>query len=750
MVSNLTHISKYKLLFTLLLILIIHSKLFGQIRPWMPDTYPDDLIFTSISTGRTTGHIADLKIQNPGAKDVALEIPPLIIPSSGKYQPYIVPSPAVVSIPARSARTVNVDGYCVDIHTPPVPAGRNMPPVSTWIGKDPKLFNENGIISDLLTDYWGVTSNSRVSGNPTHPIITIFPVDSSVIHPVVTNHLPVVPVSGYLSEKEAVIQQCLWYYSASQPDESGIPVLPGAVSDDYDPLSDFVTMVKDSSGDTASDPVQLVQQTFWHYSVQMPKDSIMLSAPLLFDAIDKIIVTTDSLKAAGAISTPFSGNPPKERESIIQQTFWSYTAALHDEPYTKEDFHEKLVEQFEQSSGQSVSNAPLQVQEQFSKGSDDFWNTFNLVGAEAKVLIDGSMMAAKTRDRRGDVVFADNISAKNPENTDQLSNEREKMDDAFGGSNNSGVKIHEDPAGERAAEELGAEAGAVGEVIKGKSPPSGNELDANLAEELNHSAQNRKEQDDGSNRNASDSIIKKSGLEMQTAIPAEKQKEDEIKKINDQYPPKMVSDPTIRPTPNPGAEGDSPPPTEVPPPANTNCICDSLNFSFRLEKVYAPGGGGQDTSLVYDAVKSHNFPDPEGGSETEIPVVLANALRANEFFIITFSNVNVHCHCVNNTSGEAPCEVYNRISGSGQKSALGTKVKDETKGKVNVKEIKEEKNEGSQFVFKLVPAPDSRKARGYCEVIFEVYGACFSRECEIKNQKVTECIRRFKVKISNP
>lgn len=388
----------------------------------MPDTYPEDLVFAAKGTGRTTGHIVTLSIQNPTSNDLVLEIPALLIPSSGKYQPYIVPSPTVVEVPARSTTTVDVEGYCVDIHAPPVPSGENMPSVSSWIGKDPSLFDDNGIISDKLTEYWGVTAPNQDDGVPSHPVIRIFPADTTIRHPVVTNHIPSIMVSNNGREREAVIQQFTWYYSVNPPNHSEFPIIPvtSGDEDEYDPMTDFGTVIKDTINQTPPGQTQQIQQILWYYSVQIPKDSIMLTAPLLFDAIDKIINTTDSLKAAGAIATPFSGNPPKERESVIQQTFWYYTAALHDEEYTKEDFQVKLEEQYEEATGQSVSSAPAQVQTQIQGGVDDFWNTFQLVGAEAKVLSDGSMMANRKAERRGDVVLENIISVQNPDNTDKL------------------------------------------------------------------------------------------------------------------------------------------------------------------------------------------------------------------------------------------------------------------------------------------------------------------------------------------
>jgi hypothetical protein len=109
-------------------------------------------------------------------------------------------------------------------------------------------------------------------------------------------------------------------------------------------------------------------------------------APVLLKAIDLIITAFDSLKNSNNILTPLSGNPEKERESVIQQTFWIFTSGISADEYNKEQFEAKMIGQFENQTGKSVSMIPKESKEKFDQGVDDFWNTFNLVGAEAKVL----------------------------------------------------------------------------------------------------------------------------------------------------------------------------------------------------------------------------------------------------------------------------------------------------------------------------------------------------------------------------
>lgn len=110
------------------------------------------------------------------------------------------------------------------------------------------------------------------------------------------------------------------------------------------------------------------------------------AANILLDALQRISQAYDQMHAGGAITTPFSGNPEKERESVIQQTLWIYTAALSGKTYKKEDFHANTLQQYETATGQDFSKIPQEQQKQIEQGVQDFWNTFSAVGAEAKVL----------------------------------------------------------------------------------------------------------------------------------------------------------------------------------------------------------------------------------------------------------------------------------------------------------------------------------------------------------------------------
>ena len=282
----------------------------GEMKPWveslgdklknnelisMPAGRNDALIFTATGTGRTTGHIADLAIYNPGDQPATVELGPCFIPSGGQYQPYVVPSLPPVTVPPHSTTNVPVQGYCADIFTAPVPAGAVFPPVTDWINAGATAGNWQ----PLALNGWQATNSP-----------------------------------GAIT-----------------------PTIPGT----HMPLGHTI--------DTGKYPAE--------------------AAPILLDALQRIAQAYDQMRQNGAITTPFSGNPEKERESVIQQTFWIYAAELSGRTYKQDHFRENTLQQFESASGQDFKKIPADQQKQINQGVQDFWNTFSAVGAEAKVLKTG-------------------------------------------------------------------------------------------------------------------------------------------------------------------------------------------------------------------------------------------------------------------------------------------------------------------------------------------------------------------------
>ncbi|GEM_PF-1191458 len=119
-------------------------------------------------------------------------------------------------------------------------------------------------------------------------------------------------------------------------------------------------------------------------------------APVLVEAANRITKAYDDLKHAGDVNTPFSGEPQKEREAIIQQTFWMYTARITGRHYQKEQFREKVIKQFEDNSDTEVESLSKEEKEKLESGIDVFWNTFINVSIEAKVLNGNKNAAGST------------------------------------------------------------------------------------------------------------------------------------------------------------------------------------------------------------------------------------------------------------------------------------------------------------------------------------------------------------------
>ena len=124
--------------------------------------------------------------------------------------------------------------------------------------------------------------------------------------------------------------------------------------------------------------------------VAKPGEDPETFAPVLVDAINKITEAYNQIKEEGNVNTPFSADPPKEMDAVIQQTFWIFTSDLSGEEYEKLVFGEKVYEQFEENTGAEVETLPEEQQESLDEGISDFWNTFTAVGVEAKVISDQS------------------------------------------------------------------------------------------------------------------------------------------------------------------------------------------------------------------------------------------------------------------------------------------------------------------------------------------------------------------------
>jgi hypothetical protein len=228
---------------------------------------PDGVtVGTPVSTGRTTGTIAEVEVKNDGPVTIFFPDRPVLIPSSEDNQGYTVPRGRNrgTPVPPGESETVPLDGYCTDVDKPPIPSGEPLPDPSEW----------------------------SVPSDPSRP----FPE----------------PGNTDFFEEDPEVQ--------------------------------------------------------------------------LIGGIESIIRVTEELQESGELETPFSADPERERETVEQQTIWIYTSERRGEPYTRDDFAERLEDQYEERTGTPIEEASEEDQERLEEGIDQFWETFELVGERAKVL----------------------------------------------------------------------------------------------------------------------------------------------------------------------------------------------------------------------------------------------------------------------------------------------------------------------------------------------------------------------------
>jgi len=108
------------------------------------------------------------------------------------------------------------------------------------------------------------------------------------------------------------------------------------------------------------------------------------AAPIVLDIIRAVEEAYEQLDAAGRINTPFTGQ--RQEDAVEQQTIWYVLGILTGHPYDKEDFSDNMVRQYETMTQTNADAAPPEIKEQLETGIDSFWETFTLVGVEAKVL----------------------------------------------------------------------------------------------------------------------------------------------------------------------------------------------------------------------------------------------------------------------------------------------------------------------------------------------------------------------------
>ncbi len=283
-------------------------------------------------TGRTTGHIADMIIDNPGTEDLVLRIGnggSLYIPASEGFQAYVVPKLPDITVGAGQSASITVQGYCTDVRRPAVGTDDPMPPVEQWV--------------------------SAPGGGTPDPGVTPIPTHTAPDPARVAEVLSSLPPARILEHWDCPLL----------PDED-LPLVPGT-----------------------DVPIRFPLTTNSHPGMEHKggaPTAVAVEASILTAALERITRATETLMREGRVSTPFQGDPAREEEAIIQQTFWIYSESLHGKPYLEVDFHDRTVAQYETASGQPYRELPREQRDRLDQGIDAFWQSFQAVGTEAKLL----------------------------------------------------------------------------------------------------------------------------------------------------------------------------------------------------------------------------------------------------------------------------------------------------------------------------------------------------------------------------
>ncbi len=125
--------------------------------------------------------------------------------------------------------------------------------------------------------------------------------------------------------------------------------------------------------------------TPFHYTIDIDKHPES-AATFIIDLIHAVESTYERLEIEGQISTPYAQDPLRQKEAVIQQVIWYVLGILTGNDYDREDFAENVIRQYETDTQTNLDTAAPEIREQLDEGINNFWDTFTLVGVEAKVL----------------------------------------------------------------------------------------------------------------------------------------------------------------------------------------------------------------------------------------------------------------------------------------------------------------------------------------------------------------------------
>jgi hypothetical protein len=263
-------------------------------------------------TGMTTGHIADLEVKNKGKTALTILPQRVFIPSTGQFQPYIADIPAAIIQPGSTA-TLQLQGYCTDVHLPAAPAALELIPILKWI---PIRHTDSTLVGNGT---YLVTHNSVVPFTKDHISYIITSAAYTPLYP--------------------------------PPDTLNIVTWPG---------TDLPAGGKMNH-------------------ISRPD----LYATIMAKVLELLETGATAIQTGKKFPTPFTVDPDKEREAIIQQVIWMYASALAAKKYGKEEFRSKVYDQFKSRS--SFSELPALEKKELDDGIDEFWNVFQTVATEAKL-----------------------------------------------------------------------------------------------------------------------------------------------------------------------------------------------------------------------------------------------------------------------------------------------------------------------------------------------------------------------------
>lgn len=273
-------------------------------------------------TGRTTGHIATIFFQN-NSDDTVEVLPQIVyIPSVGQFQSYVGRIPGWSEVLAGATIALPVDGYCTDVQAPPVASGVDMR-IADWIP---------------VGEVPETSAEPKFSGDKPQVVMA--------------THAPAPPFNRNLIGN--IISSNV--FTPVKPDDAPAikPVWPGT------------NIPVDGTIDTNKNPTKV--------------------APMLVKAVQEIEHAVAMIQQDPAYTTPFSPEPAKEKEAVVQQTVWIYAAALTVRPYEEKDFKENVYQQYQSTTGAAAKSLPKVEKEKVDDGVADFWKVFMAVGTEAKVL----------------------------------------------------------------------------------------------------------------------------------------------------------------------------------------------------------------------------------------------------------------------------------------------------------------------------------------------------------------------------